>query len=198
MGPVLLNTISSDPFPIRTTNSTKTSSYSARTTTLTEPTGTGTTNSEATSSAIYDLTDASGGSAENSVLLQPFGATGSDSTSFTMKVLGWSVIKPTRGMTGRPQWIYRTLLELTCTIHTTGTTGVANVTGGIITAANSYFADTLAILGTSANDDVSVDIVSPADFSPAHCVLAMKGSRKLEFLFINVDTTSANCLVQPL
>lgn len=76
-----------------------------------------------------------------------------------------------------------------------GTT--VGVAGGTIVAAERY-CDTIALVGTTGNDDISIDIVSGADNLIAHVVVDLKGSMLLEATFdmTTGDPVDANALLK--
>jgi hypothetical protein len=187
---VLIETTAQPFRKLRTTNSTD-ASYPTRTPTNTAPSGIGDAAAQ-TTSAVIDLTAAQpkDGPSQNTVLLVPFGV-GSDTNTFKMRVIGWRVAYE-RAAEENPLtalWVPVILGEFTCTLSTpTGATGT-------IISTSNRFCDTITIVGTSANDDVSVDIVSPANDTIAHVALTLKGSQKLEVTFdLNSSATSANTL----
>lgn len=134
--------------------------------------------------------------ADNVVILIPFGI-GSDTNTMKMRVIGWRMAFD-RGAeqslygaaVGDALWIPVTLGEFLCTLSTP-----AGVAQSIIGSTN-LFADTIAIQGTSGNDDIDVSITSPADNTIAHVVLDAKGFQKLEVTFDrNSSATSCNALI---
>lgn len=161
-----------------------------------------------TTLAVFDLVDAkarnSGGiwapltkaETSNLVKIVPFGV-GSDTNTMVMRVIGWHLAFD-RGAeqslygaaVGDALWIPVPLGEFTCTLSTP--VGVAQS----IIGATNRFCDTIALVGTSGNDDVDISIYSPADNSIAHVVVDMKGAQKLEIIFhTNSSATSCNALV---
>lgn len=171
---------------VRAVNSTD-ASYPTRAPTFTEPTGQGGAAAQ-TTFAIVDFAPKDGAYGQNSVRLEPFGV-GADTTTFKMRVLGWKFIRPQNGQTGAGFWSETTLLEVLCTISTGCPAGL---TGGCV-LGTSFHADTIALVGTSGNDDVTVSILSPADNTPGHLTLAVEGYQKVEVIFdLNSSATSAN------
>ena len=181
---MLFETLSTDFRKARGVNATDTS-FPSKIPTTTEPVTPAT--ETATSASVIEL--ATGGAlAQNSVLLVPY-ATGGDGDTFSIRVIGWR--KLPRMTEASHLWVPVKLLELACTLST-----VVGVAGAPIVAAER-FADTLALVGTSGNDDVSMDLVSPADNTIAHCLLDVKGFQKLEVTFDSTaaGTTDMNCLL---
>ena len=183
------------PFPIRKTNSTD-ASYPTRVSTTTMPAGIGDAAAQ-TTRGTFTLAGIDGGKCANAAIFQPFGTTTND-TTFLMRILGWRYFAAgKRGLTGLPFWYYTNLCEFTCTLSS-GAACVMGVTDGAFSASN-LFCDTIALVGTSGNDDVSIDIVSPANDTPAHVVVDMKGASIGEVIFDrNSSAASANCMVQLL
>lgn len=179
----------------RQTNTTD-ASVPARIPQVATPSGKGDNAAQATASAVFDLSSAEGGRAEvhsnrNRIIVVPFGA-GSDTNTFTMRVIGWRRVFD-RNIGSRDDnalWIPVTLAEFTCTLSTP--VGVVNK----VLPATDRFADTIALAGTSGNDDVDISITSPADNTIAHAVIDMKGFQKVELTFgTGSSATSCNALV---
>lgn len=129
--------------------------------------------------------------AQNRVILVFFGTSAADQT-FKARLIGWryctdrnaDMVKTTS------LWIPVTLAEFTVTLGTS-----PGLAGAIVDNTN-FFADTIALSGTSGNDDISIDIVSPADNTIAHVVADLKGFQKYEVTFDrNSSAASANGLV---
>lgn len=161
---MLLETSCSAFQRVRETNATGNGTLSLLPTTTTP-----TTTDTATGLSVIRLSDqmTSGGTVQNGVVFMPYGL-GNDNDAFKMRVYGWRYID--RGTATR-LWIPMLLCDVTCTIDST-LVGIASA--AII--ETEFFADTITITGTSANDDVSIDIISPADgLMPAHFVLDLKG-----------------------
>lgn len=144
----------------------------------------------ATGEATIDMRN--GGSlVQNGVLILPY-AIGSNNNTFSMRVIGW------RRFGDNPEtyiWLPVTLLEVLCTVDS-GLVGLANKT--II--ATEMFCDTITIVGTTGNPNVSCEIVSPADAaSIAHIVVDAKGFEKIELSFSTGSVaTSANAIIATL
>jgi len=183
--------------PLITARQTKTTDngFPSRIPTLAEPTGVGNSAAQATASAVFDLIgdDArvDGRSERNKIVIVPFGA-GADTNTFSLRVIGWRVAYD-RGTARRPDtavWIPVPLVELLCTMSTP-----VGVTGGFLTASDR-FCDTIALTGTTANDDVDLSITSPANDTIAHAIVDCKGNQKVELIFTTgASATSCNALV---
>ncbi len=181
---------SAQPFRrARLTNATD-NGFPTRVPTKTEPTGTGNNAAQATASGVHSLNGSvRGGIGQNSVIIVPYGV-GSDTNTFVMRVLGWRILSD-QSDAALLEWIPVKLAEFTCTL----TSGATGATGGVLGATN-LFVDTIALVGTSGNDDISIDIVSPADNTVGHVVVDLKGSQKLEIVFTTGgSSTSCNALI---
>ncbi len=159
-----------------TTNSTATS-FATRNETLVQPVGEG-------------IIEMSGNSEANAVpngITMLFFGTSADNQNFNARVLGWDFSL----VAGVQVWNYVMLCQFAVTLG-----NLAGAAGGEITTTG-FVADTIAL--TYGNDDVSVDIVSPANDIRAHAVIDAKGFRKLEVLFDrNSSAASCNCLYRKL
>jgi len=194
MGPdVLLNTRASQWHLARATNQTS-SAFVSKVPVYTEPTG---DTNDATGSSIIDLTHTSEGSpqtgpAQNGVCACFFGV-GTNAQTFSARIIGWSAIGTDRKSAVTPDnrlWVPIVLAELLCTIKS-AIHGVANTVLG----TNQFFADTIAVVGTAANQGVGVDIVSAGNTTIAHVFCDLRGSQKLEFSFsTGSSATSCNAL----
>lgn len=191
---MLTETLSTHLMRIRRTNATD-SSLPTRTTSATEPSGIGDNAAQATAKAVISLNreNISGARVQNRVKIVPVGV-GSDNNTFTMAVYGWSRVVD-RDKELNPEldlWIATKLAAFTCTLS-----AAVGVAGRVLTATDRI-ADTIAIIGTSGNPNVSMEIVSPATDEPAHIVVDLKGAEKLEIVFgTGGSATSANALVSP-
>lgn len=163
------------------------STFVAKVPTGTEPRGDA---NNTTGSSIIELSpgeNSLGGIAANGAVIVPFGNE-SNNTTFSMRIIGW------RRIGANPQtalWIPVTLAEVVCTM--------ANIAGqdGREIRDLDLFVDTIALVGTTGNANVSIDINSPADgVSIAHCVVDLKGFQKLELSFSTGSSAdSCNALV---
>lgn len=194
MGGALLETLTTGLFRARVNNSTD-ASYPTRAPTATEPSGIGDAVAQTTSS-VFDLSPRQGkdgGSTQmNRAIIVPFG-TGSDTNTFLTRIIGWYSVK-SRGSGGtdpnKTMWIPLQLGALTCTLSTP--VGVA----GKVVIETERFCDTLAIVGTTANAGVSIDVVSGANDLVQHAIIDLKGAQKLELIFDrNSSATACNALV---
>ena len=175
---MLLEVVTTDYFPAKAANDTTTGSYASRVPTVTEPTNDG----------VLTFNSQPGGPVQNGLLIVPFGV-GADTTAFNFKVLGWRRAGRQPSATGQAQqiWVPVTLCEMTAAISLQ-----TGVTGTIVPATNNFCDTITAVTGTQGTD---LNIVSPADDTNAHLTLALRGFPKVEFIFLNTTTTSANCLV---
>ena len=171
---------------VRTVNCTD-NGFPSRIITATEPSGTGNSAAQATSSAVFDLTGDFGGAAPNAVVIKPYGA-GSNNNTFSLRIIGWAKID--EGDPATVEWDPTVLVELAVTLSSTPI-GLA----GRVIVATDLFADTIAL--TTGNDDVSCDIVSPTGDVAAHAVADLKGFTKLEVTFTTGGSaTNCNALIR--
>ena len=142
----------------------------------------------ATGSSIIELANqAVGDSVHDHVLICPYG-TGANNTTFSMRVIGWRQTFPGDSTS---LWIPVTLGDFLCTLSS-ACPGVASMT----IVATEFFADTIALTGTTANAGVNVDVNSPANDTIGHILLDMSGFRKLELSFTTGGSaTDANALI---
>jgi hypothetical protein len=165
---MLLETLSQEFRKARSVNQTS-NGYVSKVPTATEPSGDAGT---ATGASVIDL--GKGGSTAQNGLLAVFYGTGSNNNTFSARVIGWRSAGSNAPDT--MLWIPVVLVEFALTLSSTP----AGVVGKTI-VATELFADTIAL--TYGNDDISVDIVSPAADIIAHAVLDLKGFQKVEFSF---------------
>lgn len=188
----LLRTLSTAFIKARQTNTT-TNGFTDRVPTATEPSGKGDAAAQ-TTLAVFDLVSdftVDLVSQKNRIIIVPFGA-GSDTNTFVMRVIGWRIAyeRDTGARQDNAIWIPVKLAEFTCTLSTPP--GLA----GKVVNASQLFADTIALVGTSGNDDIDISITSPADNTIAHVVVDNKGSHKVELQFsTGGSATSCNALV---
>lgn len=168
-----------------TTNSTS-SSFPSKIPTVTEPTNDG-------------VIDFRRGGANNSVpqfmQVLPYGL-GSDEDAFSLRILGWRHIGEGPPQ-GSPTWLWVPVIlaELTCTLGTAA--GIA----GAQVLNTELFADTLTIVSeptitAATTRQGTVDMMSPANNTPAWFSLALDGHEKIEFVFDQTtNTPTMNALV---
>lgn len=106
-----------------------------------------------------------GGFTPNKLRLLPFAA-GSDGGTFTVQVVAWSNVS---GL-----WVPSILYEGVATLSTF--VGVA----GAAVVETERFADTLTIASNKGNTGVDTVVLSPADNTPAHVVIDVKGAELIE------------------
>ena len=177
---MLLETLSQKFRKVRSVSQTS-NGYVSKVPTATEPTGDAGT---ATGASVIDL--GTGGEYTQNGLMAVFYGTGSDNNTFSARVLGWRYVEDNPNTR---LWIPVMLVEFALTLSSTPV-GVAGKT----IVATELFADTIVL--TYGNDDISVDIVSPAANVIAHVVLDTKGSQKIEFSFTTGGVaTDCNALI---
>ncbi len=143
-------------------------SFAAKIPTTTKPTGTGVVNF-ARQSAVPQW-----------LKVVPFG-TGGDDSVFEMWVTGWRKIATL--------WVPTRLVKLTCTMGTAVGVAAAAV------VATERFCDTITATGGVSN--VSYQLFSTTDNTPAHALVSPNGCSLVEFTFdLTTGTpTGANALV---
>lgn len=125
-----------------------------------------------------------GGVQQNGVRIVPF-AVGADDTTFAFRVIGWHYI----GSGPSRLWIPVPLGEFNCTTCT-----AVGVAGGAV-LNTERFCDTIALQGTTANANVGVEIVSPANNTIAYVLVDLKGAPLFEVTFdIGTGPTEMNAL----
>ena len=144
------------------------------------PTGT-----EPSADGVITLGENAGSVVQNGVLIVPY-ATAGDNDTFSLRVIGWRRLGD---QVGTLLWIPVVLCEIACTAS--ATVGVA----GRLVVATERFVDTITLV--TGNEDISIDIVSPAAEEIAHVVTDLKGFQKVEFNFDSTaaGTTGMNCLI---
>jgi len=174
---MLLETLSQPLKKALATNSTATS-FASKVDTLTEPTGDG-----------VHAAGILAGVSQNAVVVYPF-AVASANDTFSMRVIGWHKVLLS---TGVAQWVPVVLAELACTV------GAATGVAGGAEVATELYADTITIVGTTANAGVDIDVVSPANDTKASATIDLKGAQKFEFTFDNTRSgTSFNTLFRQI
>lgn len=180
---MLLETLSQSFRKARSTNQTS-NGYVSKVPTATEPKGDAGT---ATGASVIDL--ATGGHYSQNAVLIVFYGVGSNNNTFSCRLIGWRQVGANNALTDL--WIPVPLFEVQVTLSSTPV-GVA----GHTIVATELFADTIALTGTTANDDVSIDITSPANDTIAHLVADVKGFTKIELSFTTgASATSCNALL---
>lgn len=158
------------------------SGYVAKSPTATEPDG---DDGTATGPSVIEFAPLEGGAMPGSALILFYGE-GANNATFSCRVIGWKSILVNNDPTKKRLWIPVTLCEVQVTLST-----VVGVAGADVDA-DDRFADTLALVGTSGNPNVSMEMISPQDNTIASLMVSLKGMQKLELSF---DTTSSatNC-----
>lgn len=178
---MLVETLSTSFRKVRSVNQTS-NGYVSKVPTGVEPSGDAGT---ATGASVIDL-GKGGMLAQNGALVCFYGV-GSNNNTFSCRIIGWRSIGENDVST--MLWIPVVLVEFALTLSSTPV-GVAGKT----ILATELFADTIGL--TYGNDDVSVDIVSPAADIIAHAMLDLKGFQKVEFSFTTGGSaTSCNALL---
>lgn len=124
-----------------------------------------------------------GGGVADRIMVIPYGVGDADDV-FDMWVTGWRKIT----LSGSTLWVPTRLVKLTCTLGTA--TGVASSP----VLATELFCDTItASMGVS---NVSYELYSTTDNTPAHAVVNCNGCNLIEFTFdmTTGNPTGANCL----
>jgi hypothetical protein len=106
-----------------------------------------------------------GGFSPSKLRLWPFG-TGSDNGTHTLQVVGWQCVGTL--------WFPSILYEATVTLST-----FVGASGGTVTDSER-FCDTIATTSNKGNANVDAVLLSPADNTPAHVVIDVKGSQFVE------------------
>lgn len=88
-------------------------------------------------------------------------------------------------------WIPFTLCEVVATLSTFAGPA-AGTTASVFLSPTELVADTLVL--TTGNANVDVTLISPADNTPAHGLIDLKGSKILTFQIDRVDATEGNVL----
>lgn len=170
---MLIETLATPWVKARETSSTA-SSFAAKIPTLTEPSGAG----------VFNL-GKDGALARNGLMALGYG-TGADNATFDVKIIGWRSV----GLGTELIWIPTVLAGITCTLS-----AITGVAGGALVAADRVV-DTMTLMTALGTANVSVELVSPAnDLDPAHAVVDLKGSGKIEVHFDLTGATAANLLL---
>lgn len=143
----------------------------------------------ATGKSVINIIRGPGVPGANGLFLMPYGLHASvDNKTMSMRVVAW---KPVGFETPSTMlWIPIPLVEVACTLSGTQI-GVANKT----LIATEGFADTIALTGTTANANVGVELVSPANDTAGHMIVDIKGAQKIEVIFTTGGSaTSCNAL----
>ncbi len=130
-----------------------------------------------------------GAQAQNFVKVLPI-SVGNDDTTYLIRLWVWHLMGSGTDTSGGAVqlWIPHLIFEGTCTAGTT--VGVA----GTAVLATERFADTI-VAATAYATLPSVEVVSPADNTPAHILVDMKGAQMLGATFNrNSSATSCNAL----
>lgn len=162
-------------------------SYVSKVPTITEPVSFAGTPSG--TSAFVHNNGWQGGISQNAVKIFPYGL-GADTTSFNMRVIAWNFLPATA--TKRAEWFPYPLAEVLCAVSS-GCPGA-----GEQILATEFFADTITLVGSVGNPNVSCEIISPGNDTMGHIIVGLKGCSKFEIIFDMVTATSANALLAML
>ena len=172
---------------VRSTNATD-NGFPSRVPTGTLLIGNGTAAAQASAAATRNIVNHGPDGMGKNVVTLVFYGVGSDNATFSARLIGWRRVYE-NGVESTSIWIPVKLCEVAVTLST-----AVGVAGKLIDETNR-FADTIALTGTTANDDVSIDIVSPADNTIAHMVVDFKGAEVIEVTFTTGGSaTSCNAL----
>ena len=152
----------------RTANSTD-SAFASRVPTTTKPADDGVLQAVAYGRAV-----------RSSVLIEPFGA-GGDNTTLDVRVIGWAQAS---GL-----WIPTILCQVACTLS-----GALGVSGATV-LNTERFADIITLTSPFGTSGVDVLVSSPANDTPGHIVVDAKGHQLVELLFKTGTATNGNALV---
>lgn len=134
------------------------------------------------------LGDVDGDIQQNGLEILPF-AIGADNETFSIRIYGWRFIGPAGPHAYSRLWVPVVLGEFACTLC--AQVGIANSP----VLNTERFCDTITLVGTTANANVGVEIVSPANDTIARILVDLKGYQFWEPTFdIGTGPTSMNCL----
>ncbi len=129
------------------------------------------------------------GFTQNGLKIMPIGV-GNDNTTFSLRVYAWE-----RYGSDSTTYIWwpTLLLEAACTIDV----DIVGLAGRLL-GTSDVGVDTITLVGTSGNANVSHELVSPADGkSQAHIIVDTKGAERVEITFsTGSSATSCNALVK--
>ncbi len=184
---MLLETLSQSLRKARLVNETTTGAYRSIIPTITEPSGTGTS---ATNASIIELcSPGSGGQmTQNLLLILPY-CVGNDNVTFSVRVIGWRFIP--KDSVGPGLWIPVNLGEFACT--GSAVVGIA----GYTILSSERFADTITeTKGSTAGLAAAENIISTANDTIASILLDLRGFQKVELAFDRGGSaTSCNALL---
>lgn len=169
---------------LRSTNTTD-NGFPSRIPRATRPSGIGDSAAQATASAVHDNSSRLSDFPVQNVGRFVFFGAGSNNNTFSARLIAWDLVHVDTDAT--EIWIPTVLFEVALTISSTPI-GLA----GRDVVATDLFADTISLTGTTANDDVSIDIVSPANDTIAHLVADLKGAQLWEMTF-TTGGSATNC-----
>lgn len=182
---MLLETLSTPFAKVRPTNQTSASFISKIPTLVTPPAAAVTA---ATDQTIIETGKGGGAFIQNMGLFVPYGI-GSDTNTFSMRIIGWDRIWTTSATQRIELWVPVLLAEFLCTLSS-GLPGIA--TAPVLNT--EYFCNTITT--TYGNDNVSSERNNPAAAGLlCHAVVDLKGFHKIEVTFsTGSSATSCNAL----
>ena len=149
---------------------------------------------DATGQCSINMSNGSGVT-QNGLMIVPYGlhASITDNLTFSIRVVGY------RRLGSDPAtliWVGPiTFVEALCTVDNT----LIGLAGRLI-VATEMFCDTITLVGTSGNANVSHELLSPADgVTIAHLMVDTKGCERVSVeMSTGSSVTSCNCLVAAL
>lgn len=150
------------------TNSTDVA-YASRIPTVTAP----------SSDGVINLVPGTSGVTPSTLLVMPFGA-GADNSTISVRVLGWVNIGSL--------WIPTVLCEYDCTLS--AAVGIA----GQSVINTDRIADGFSLVANQGVDAQGTTKVAPANDTPGHFTVNVKGCKKVELVYKVGTATNANAL----
>lgn len=141
----------------------------------------------ATSQDIFD--NVTNGQTAINARIVPFGV-GAATTTFSIRVIGWTDAVPAAGTSGTTLWIPTILCEYLCTLCTA--VGVAG--SSVLDTEN--FVDTLSLVANRGTDGQDTTKFSTGNNLISNFIVDLKGSKKIEICYSVGTNTSCNSLVQ--
>lgn len=186
---MLTETICNRWRPFRATNAND-NGYPSRVPTATEPVRSGNSAAQATTMAVVDF-GSDTVQVQNAVKIKFYGV-GSNNDTFSCRFIGWEFVNP--GNVALGFWDATDLFEVLVTL-TSSITGVSGRTPD----QTNLFADTITIVGATANAGVNINVVSPANDRAGYLVVDFLGFRKVEPIFTTGGVaTSCNAMYSTL
>lgn len=168
-----------------------TSSFAAKTYTITEPTNDG----------VLNLLGGGGVQVPKWILVKPIGL-GANNDGFSMRLWGWESIGGNAETAGARAWIPSIIAEYTCLMG-----NMAGVAGSPV-LNTEFFCDTMAPVAARQADctiaagtavQTLYEVISPVNDTPAWARIPILGWEKIEFAFDQTtNTPTMNCLYRLL